>query len=42
MSKNSPLNFGIGMMGQNPFTQYQTQNSGFNNVIIHGNDRQVL
>jgi len=37
MSKNSPLNFGMPMMGQNPFMQYQTQNSGLNNAMMFGN-----
>lgn len=41
MSKNSPLNFGIGMMGQNPFTQYQTQNSGFNNAMMFGQQGNI-
>jgi len=35
MSKNSPLNFGIGMMGQNPFMQYSTmRNNLFNNPMM--------
>jgi hypothetical protein len=41
MSKNSPLNFGMPMMGQNPFTQYQTQNSGFNNAMMFGNQGNI-
>ena len=41
MSKNSPLNFGMPMMGQNPFMQYQTQNSGLNNAMMFGNQGNI-
>ncbi len=41
MSKNSPLNFGMPMMGQNPFMQYQTQNSGLNNAMMFGQQGNI-
>ena len=41
MNKKSPLNFGMPMMGQNPFMQYQTQNSGLNNAMMFGNQGNI-
>jgi hypothetical protein len=41
MNKKSPLNFGMPMMGQNPFMQYQTQNSVLNNAMMFGNQGNV-
>jgi hypothetical protein len=41
MNKKSPLNFGMPMMGQNPFMQYQTQNPVLNNAMMFGNQGNV-
>ena len=41
MNKKSPLNFGMPMMGQNPFMQYQTQNPVLNNAMMLGNQGNV-
>lgn len=32
--KGAPTNFGMPIIGQNPFTQYQTQNKALNNAMM--------